>query len=69
QVEFCAGKEGVSVCHGDSGVPIVQQAVSGAWFQFGIVSWGRRCAVKDEPGVYSRVSAYCDWINTTTKGV
>ncbi|GMR46439.1 hypothetical protein PMAYCL1PPCAC_16634, partial [Pristionchus mayeri] len=66
KVEFCAGREGVNSCQGDSGGPVVAKAASGSWFQYGIVSWGRGCAEKGEAGVYSRVSAYCDWIKNTT---
>ncbi|GMS99847.1 hypothetical protein PENTCL1PPCAC_22022 [Pristionchus entomophagus] len=66
EVEFCAGKQGVDSCQGDSGGPVQSRGPSGNWYQYGIVSWGKGCAEKGEAGVYSRVSAYCPWIKTTT---
>jgi len=47
---LCAGEEGKDSCQGDSGGPLACQNVL-----CGIVSWGRGCALKDFPGVYTEV--------------
>ncbi|XP_036207762.1 chymotrypsin-C isoform X2 [Myotis myotis] len=62
----CAGGDGVtSACNGDSGGPLNCQAESGAWEVRGIVSFGSGlgCNTHKKPAVYTRVSAYIDWIN------
>ena len=68
--QFCAGditgKNGA--CRGDSGGPAMvlqKHPVNGnwRWFQVGIVSWGYGCAQKGEPGFYTKVSAYADFID------
>jgi len=61
---FCAGDPVRKTCKGDSGGPVVQGGVL-----VGIVSWGKRdCTGDGEPGVYTRVSAYADWIKAQTSG-
>ncbi|KAM5160819.1 chymotrypsin-C-like [Callospermophilus lateralis] len=62
----CAGGDGViSSCNGDSGGPLNCQAENGAWEVHGIVSFGsgQGCNTLKKPTVYTRVSAYIDWIN------
>ncbi|KAE9550132.1 hypothetical protein FO519_006669 [Halicephalobus sp. NKZ332] len=68
QVHVCAGVQGKDTCQGDSGGPLVVKNANGAWFQYGITSFGAGCAENKHPGIYSRVSAYCDFISTTTSG-
>lgn len=59
---FCARHDVRKTCKGDSGGPVVQDGVL-----VGIVSWGKReCAGDGVPGVYTRVSAYADWIYSIT---
>ncbi|XP_063595478.1 clotting factor G beta subunit-like [Penaeus indicus] len=55
-------------CQGDSGGPLVVRIDEKKWVQVGIVSYGFECARPDHPGVYTRVSAYLDWISGSTGG-
>ncbi|XP_063597951.1 transmembrane protease serine 9-like [Penaeus indicus] len=55
-------------CRGDSGGPLVAKLCDGTWAQIGIVSYGFQCAVPDNPGVYTRVSAFANWISENTGG-
>ncbi|VEN45021.1 unnamed protein product [Callosobruchus maculatus] len=56
---FCAGYAmgGIDACEGDSGGPIV---IGGKLA--GVTSWGIGCAEPKFPGVYTKVTAYLDWI-------
>ena len=61
---FCAVDELQKTCRGDSGGPVIQDDRL-----VGVVSWGKStCAGTGEPGVYTRVSKYADWINRVTGG-
>lgn len=59
-------------CQGDSGGPLVcstRDPQTGSYHLTltGIVSWGRGCALKDKPGVYTRVSRFLPWIQFHTR--
>lgn len=54
-------------CQGDSGGPMVTEGSTGSMEVVGIVSWGRGCARKSLPGIYTRVVNYLDWINKKLK--
>uniref|UniRef100_A0A674KDV1 Peptidase S1 domain-containing protein n=1 Tax=Terrapene triunguis TaxID=2587831 RepID=A0A674KDV1_9SAUR len=61
----CAGGDGVvSGCNGDSGGPLNCYGAN-AWEVHGIVSFGSGlgCNTRKKPTVFTRVSAYIDWIN------
>jgi len=69
---ICAGfpQGGKDSCQGDSGGPLVSPIgnynnsfISAGDVQIGVVSFGIGCAVPNFFGVYTRVSAYGDWIS------
>lgn len=65
---LCAGlrEGGKDSCQGDSGGPLVTRSASGQFLQIGVVSFGKGCGLKDGYGVYSRVSAFNDWLKAVT---
>ncbi|KAM3931313.1 serine protease 56 [Leptodactylus fuscus] len=62
---FCAGylTGGIDSCQGDSGGPLTcQDPSSKQYVIYGITSWGDGCGERGKPGVYTRVTAFIDWI-------
>jgi len=58
---ICAARKGQSTCRGDSGGPLT--LTNGPPKLVGIISWGKaRCNGDGQPGVYTSVVAYADWI-------
>ena len=59
---FTLSDGGQDSCGGDSGGPMLTRDSRGIYYQAGIVSFGpRRCGVR-QPAVYTRLSAFIDWI-------
>lgn len=48
---------------GDSGGPMVIQRNDKRFQLTGVISWGIGCAEPNQPGVYTRISEFRDWIN------
>ena len=70
-IHLCAGFEagGIDACQGDSGGPLAALDVRGRAYQIGVISFGDGCAERQRPGVYARVSAYRDWIESHVPNV
>ena len=66
--QLCLGdlKSEVGVCSGDSGGPINCALPGGGWMQVGVTSWTTNtCTYPGYAAVFTRVSAYIDWIQDT----
>ncbi|MBX2826353.1 MAG: serine protease [Gammaproteobacteria bacterium] len=65
--QVCAGVPagGIDSCQGDSGGPLYKRAADDSLTLAGITSWGIGCALAEAPGVYTRVGAYIDWIQSS----
>ncbi|XP_043926607.1 serine protease 56 [Protopterus annectens] len=67
---FCAGymSGGIDSCQGDSGGPLTcQNHETQQHFLYGITSWGNGCGQQRKPGVYTKVTAFTDWITQQMK--
>nr|XP_027234149.1 transmembrane protease serine 9-like [Penaeus vannamei] len=65
---LCALTPYKDTCHGDSGGPLLTELEDGRWAQVALTSYGIECARPQYPGVYTKVSAYVDWISQNTGG-
>jgi secreted trypsin-like serine protease len=63
--QICAGDGFIDSCQGDSGGPLVRYGRTGQPVQVGIVSWGLGCGRTESPGIYTRITAFTDWIRAT----
>ena len=71
-VTFCSGdgQRRSGTCSGDGGGAFVRktQRRDGkrrSWVATGTVSWGKGCGQKDEPGYYTKVYPFIEWIKKT----
>ncbi|XP_031167141.1 ovochymase-1 isoform X2 [Sander lucioperca] len=65
---ICSHPGGSTSCMGDSGALLVCRK-HGAYFLFGVVTWGSRQCDAEKPAVFSRVSEYHRWITEVTQDV
>ncbi|CAK9811280.1 Serine protease nudel [Anthophora plagiata] len=72
EATICAGypQGGRDACQGDSGGPLLcrNPYQESQWYVAGIVSHGEGCGRPDEPGSYTKVSYFLDWIQEIISG-
>nr|AXY94763.1 trypsin-like proteinase T2a precursor [Galleria mellonella] len=65
--QICTYTPGKDACQLDSGGPLLYtDPATGLLFNVGVVSQGRLCASRGEPGVNTRVTEYLSWIINNT---
>uniref|UniRef100_G3MLI9 Peptidase S1 domain-containing protein n=1 Tax=Amblyomma maculatum TaxID=34609 RepID=G3MLI9_AMBMU len=65
---LCAGGAEEDACQGDSGGPLMSSShIPGRVLQMGIVSTGIGCGRKGHPGIYTRLTAYHDFVYNITR--
>ncbi|XP_057709685.1 ovochymase-1 [Corythoichthys intestinalis] len=62
----CAHPVAGAACTGDSGAPLFCQK-RGAYFLFGLLTWGSRRCDPDKPAVFSKMTDYVSWIDEVTE--
>ncbi|XP_071120549.1 chymotrypsinogen A-like [Mytilus edulis] len=63
--KLCAQEYRRDTCDGDSGGPLACKAADSTYILVGATSYGPEVCNGTLPGVYTRVSAYTDWIEKT----
>ncbi|GMR49884.1 hypothetical protein PMAYCL1PPCAC_20079, partial [Pristionchus mayeri] len=62
--EICAGEGDKTLCNYDEGVPLMVQSPNGTWFQHGSAAIvDKNCQL---PGIFTKVSSFCAWIEALT---
>lgn len=71
--QLCVGGEpGRDSCRGDSGGPLMLQAIDSMtprWYQVGLVSLGPEKCGGTIPGIYVKLLDYLEWIEATVDEV
>lgn len=58
----------IDTCRGDSGGPLMYfSPLKNQYEIIGIISYGTGCGQENHGGIYTRVSAYIDWIESIIK--
>ncbi|CAG7824177.1 unnamed protein product [Allacma fusca] len=65
---ICTYQPGKDTCQGDSGSSVdYYDPITTRYYAVGVVSWGLGCAEKNDPGVYTKVTHFLDWIQANTQ--